>query len=319
VRRAFTLVELLVVITIIGILIALLLPAVQSAREAARRLQCTNNLKQIALALHSYTAAVSVFPPGAILDTPDYPNVTYDVIANARSGQHGTSWMLQILPYIDQSNVYNAWDFTKNVVGNRSVAELDIAGFYCPTRRRTVRSSDQPMSPLGFTAGGNDYGGCIGRANAWHNSLPHAFSPRTKAFGGKTNSSGMNYAGILMPNNATSFAEIRDGTSNTILVGELQRLWGDTDETGRDGYKSFDGWATGGVGTLFTAAFMPPDEVYLNTGGVNNGFFESPGSEHPGGANLATADGAVQFYSENMDPRILDAMGSRAGGEVVSN
>ncbi len=317
-RHGFTLVELLVVIAIIGILIALLLPAVQAAREAARRIQCTNHLKQIALALHSYASAIGTFPPAAILDASDYPNTTYDVVANARSGRHGTSWMLQILPYLEQASLYDRWDFTENVVGNRGVAELDLAGFYCPTRRSAPRRDDLPMNPLGFSAGGNDYGGCIGRANAWHNALPHSFSPRTKVLGGQTGSSGSNYAGIFIPNQATAFRDLSDGSSSTLLVGELQRLWGDTDEMGREAFKSFDGWALGGVGTLFTTAFMPPDEVYLNTGGLNNGFFESPGSDHPGGANMAFADGAVRFFSENIDPRILDALGSRAGGEVVS-
>ena len=114
-ERGFTLVELLVVITIIGILISLLLPAVQAAREAARQLQCQNNLKQIGLALHQYTLTYNCFPPGAIL-RPPYPDYLTDYdpwyeAASKMAGMHGTSWMLQILPLLDNGNLYDQWDF----------------------------------------------------------------------------------------------------------------------------------------------------------------------------------------------------------------
>src|SRR5882757_9906477 len=98
-RRGFTLIELLVVIAIIAVLIAMLLPAVQAARESARRAHCANNLKQIGLALHNYTTANLVFPPGAILDNfADH----YDIVAEASSGKQGTSWLLPILPFLEE-------------------------------------------------------------------------------------------------------------------------------------------------------------------------------------------------------------------------
>ena len=124
--RGLHLVELLVVITIIGILIALLLPAVQAAREAARRMQCSNNLKQIGLALHNYAQAKGVFPPGCIVSTLYSASDPHDFNPWAEAGPspsppppngpHGTSWMLMLLPYIELTNLYDRWDFTKNVL-----------------------------------------------------------------------------------------------------------------------------------------------------------------------------------------------------------
>ena len=173
-RFAFTLVELLVVIAIIGILIALLLPAVQAAREAARRMQCSNNLKQIGLALHGYAASQRVFPPGAIaVDayTGSTGNLFIDSWAEAATGSHGTSWMLQILPYMEQAGLFDQWNFNTNVLGNMVVATTDIAGFYCPSRRNTVRGEDVDIMFQGWTSGGTDYGGCVGESNYFPRSL----------------------------------------------------------------------------------------------------------------------------------------------------
>ncbi len=168
--RAFTLVELLVVITIIGILIALLLPAVQSAREAARRTQCANNLKQLGLALHNYATALGALPPAAITVSK------YDIQGEAASGAHGTSWMLQILPYLEQSAIHDRWDFTKNVLGNMAVAKRDIAAFYCPSRRSEVRSRDIAFQMFqDWDAGGTDYGGCTGWGNCFTDDANEAW------------------------------------------------------------------------------------------------------------------------------------------------
>ena len=339
-QRGFTLVELLVVIAIIGILIALLLPAIQAAREAARRIQCANHLKQIGVGLHNYAQSHGCFPPGCIVSQNGYPY--YDPFGEAGpypnvtdpNRPHGTSWMLMILPFVEQNALFERWDFSTNVYGNAAVAQTDIAVFYCPTRRSTIRSEDMsPPTPwparmvdASWTGGGTDYGGCLGAVNGWDDSVPpgkatnHRFTQTTSkgSFWDFTGDGVSPSAiGIFRPNVMTKFRDIRDGTSNVIMIGEMQRLnWsGDHPEE----QTSQDGWATGGVATMFSTA--NPTHSGGNstgTGGLNNDYFESPGSDHPGGAHFGTADGSVHFFSENIDTNLFDALGSRADGKVVA-
>src|SRR6185369_14754295 len=148
-NRGFTLVELLVSMAVIGILIALILPAVQKAREAGRRTQCQNQLKQVGIALQNYHGSYGIFPPGGVAITPAQTVVICQSStghgavdmwkeAGAGSGKQGTSWLLMILPYIDQQARYNQWDFRTSVSGNQSIASLNIPNFYCPSRRSGI-------------------------------------------------------------------------------------------------------------------------------------------------------------------------------------
>jgi len=313
VKRAFTLVELLVVCTIIGILIALLLPAVQAAREAARQVQCANHVKQIGLALHHYTQACGVFPPGCIVSTGKPPG--WEPWQEAKStgllGQHGTSWMLQVLPYLEQNSVYDQWDFTKNVIGNAQVAQSDISIFYCPSRRNGIRSEDRAHLPVyAWTRGGSDYGGCIGSGNGWTNDSYRYFTVPENG----NESEHWQYpsrVGIFLPNTSAHFSDIRDGTSSTIMIGELQRL-----VSPPSGVCSVDGWAAGGVATLFTTNDHEKSGIY-QTGGMNNKFFESPGSEHPGGAHFGMADGAVHFIGNSVNSLLFRSLGGMADGQAA--
>jgi len=320
-RRAFSLVELLVVIAIIGILLALLMPAVQAVREAARRMQCMNHLKQIGAALLNYNQMHGVFPPGCIVATGSPPGWRpwQEAKSTGLTQHHGTSWMLQILPYIEQRNLWDAWNFRANVLGNASLAQIDIPVFYCPSRRGGIRSSDRAhlVDRYNWTGGGNDYGGCIGSGNGWTNNSYRYF---TKPVAGNESEHWRHPSrvGIFQPNASARFSDIYDGASNTILTGELQRL-----VSPPSGISSVDGWAAGGVATLFTTNDREKDGTgesqygVYQTGGMNNGFFESPGSEHPDGAQFGMADGSVHFLNESIDKHVFVLLGGMADRQLV--
>ncbi len=317
-QGGFTLVELLVVITIIGILIGLLLPAVQAARESARRAQCTNNLKQIGLAVLNYEGSLRAYPPGCVVTIPPGAAPEWDAWEEAGpthgAGCHGTSWMLLVLPYLEQANLYEQWDFTANVHANGAVAETDVGVFYCPSRRNRIRSGDRPMLvDDDWAGGGTDYGACIGSGNGFDNDLGggenHHFTQGSSSAERYTNAE---RRGMFLPNDSTQHMQLRDGATATIMLGEMQRLWGSADWE-----RSLDGWAVGGVATLFTTA-RTEVSGYRQTGGLNNGFFESAGSDHPGGAHFCMADGSVHFLSEHMATDVFHYLGSIADGEAVA-
>ncbi len=340
-RSGLTWWELLAVIIIVGVLVALLLPAVGASREPARRIQCRNNLKQIGLSLHNYAQANKVLPPGTICGTdPIAPGNQYDVWAEAAQtgpGSYGTSLLHRILPFIESG--MRTWDFTNGISStepsrggwgsNYESANVNINGFYCPTRRNGFRPEDKAMmlSPS-WPGGGTDYGGCVGRHAAFtlgtgYNlcdaSTHYEPSYYPEPFTADDDPEKKRWGIFGRVNVSTKFDEIRDGTSSTIMTGELQRI---TDIT--PGSK--DGWAIGGPATLFTTGAMvrydgnklepvaQPGEGKL----MNNRFFGSPGSEHSGGAHFGMADGSVRWISDSMDPRIFALMGSMADGEEVS-
>jgi len=326
--KAFTLVELLVVITIIGILISLLLPAVQAAREAARRIQCANQLKQIGLALHNYVQANKVFPPGAISGTTDSDGVftdTSDCWTNAAAGNgaHGTSLLLRILPQMELDNAFAQWNFGTSVTGNTKTAMLDIKSFYCPSRRTAFRTgidnrttpTNMTLTGTSWTGGGTDYGGCAGRL-AWPVGTNHEMP-----YDDGTTTSYVDRWGIFgQLNKSASFSSIRDGTSNTLMIGELQRITIITSSTANSNtkpyagpYLSHEGWAVGGDATLFTTA-----EAYAIRGSMlplNNGYFASPGGEHGGMANFGLADGSVRTINNSINANVFGLLGSMADGD----
>ncbi len=337
VRTAFTLVELLVVITIIGILIALLLPAVQAAREAARRMSCTNQLKQLGLALHNYGQACKVFPPGCICTSAPASGEFYawDEAKKTATGYHGTSWILRVLPFIEGDTLFKVWDFKYSVMGNSTVgtnsstpATMDVKGLYCPTRRNTLRDEDKSLMIVTTqTGGGTDYGGCLGRQMAysasasaayvlWPATKGYAAHPTTYGFTSSNDTNTMMLRGIFgQVNKSTGFGEVRDGLSNTIMTGELQRLTVATPNSPAP-VASKDGWAVG-TATLFTTGAMfdsssPAANVASGGKVMNNYFYGSPGSDHANGANFGLGDGSVRFLSESANWEVFMLLGSMA-------
>ena len=306
-RNAFTLVELLVVIAIIGILIALLLPAVQSAREAARRMQCTNNAKQIALALHNYHTAHSCFPPGQYVY----------IDANAPNGWNRWSWFASLLPYVEQQAL--ADQYTKHIqnpTGSFSYTNLPgketaIAMFMCPS------DSANPKTTCG--AGTTNQQGFHG--NYMLNAGDSFFNE-----GGYANSTQLN--GLFYVFSSTRIADIRDGTSNTLMVSEIILVpdgpIGSEKQDVRGRYHNVRH-----AGALFSTLYAPntsqPDRFNYCLNNldeapcVNTGtdIVVSARSYHPGGVVSALADGSVRFLTEGINAETYQALGTRAGGEVI--
>ncbi|NCX97621.1 MAG: DUF1559 domain-containing protein [Planctomycetia bacterium] len=341
-RAAFTLVELLVVIAIIAVLIALLMPAVQGARESARRTQCGNNIKQLALAVLAYESQNRVFPPASNTTEKDTCVGCFDPWKEAglASGftagtRHGTSWILTVLPCMEQSALADSWNRQTNVRGNAALAQTDIPMLYCPTRRGGIRigaGDHLNLVDSSWRGGGTDYGGCYGRLDGFMNNTAdnHRFcdmssSTQTPTIATATSprirhDSGL-LDGLFHATEPRQAAAARDGLSNSIIVGEVQRLRPLAGASGAAAYNrtSYDGWAVGGVATLFDVT-TDPDRS--NPGGINNLFFESPGSDHLGGATFAMGDGSVRFVSEFIDAKdnasALPLLGSIRDGEGAS-
>ncbi|MDX1965684.1 MAG: DUF1559 domain-containing protein [Planctomycetaceae bacterium] len=292
-RQGFTLIELLVVIAIIAILIALLLPAVQQAREAARRTQCTNNLKQIGLALHNYHDQNLAFPNS----DGGTPNLS------------GSSAFTAILPQVDQSNMYNKYDFSIGgaTTYNQAVTGQRIPAYLCPT---AVIRRDVPAP------------GCTGASPG--STLDSGRAPGTYAvntgttdpYGLSSNNPACN--GAIIPSNSgvTRMRDFTDGTSNTALAGES--AWNISDYLITSGSCSgqvrwgFTYWSSPyPLATAFT--LQPPFNPKTGGSSVLSRFR----SDHPGMVNFVFADGRVRFISQNVDNSILAAMGTRGGGEVL--
>jgi prepilin-type N-terminal cleavage/methylation domain-containing protein/prepilin-type processing-associated H-X9-DG protein len=348
--RGFTLIELLVVIAIISVLISLLLPAVQMAREAARRSQCANNLKQIALASHNYECATGSFPMGNVAT-----NVVADGFGAACTQYKQYSVFCYILPYMEQGAGYNAYNFIwpsntwpiyANAAPNATAGTQLIASYICP--------SDQPALPAdpsahydAFSQG--SYGMNRGRienlAYWWVNNanVPTQFIS-TCGYGGGD--------GMFMSESVVRVSEVTDGTSNTFLFGEMSRFPNEPPSTWMYSNLAgawYDGaWNTVGTGGRVTGgAFVipalnsppdtTPDSAIMNAcfNGVNYppdwlANSQIPGgpcnklgqwafrSFHPGGANFAFADGSVKFVKNSINLVTYRALGTRNLGEVIS-
>ncbi len=328
-RRAFTLVELLVVIAIIGILIALLLPAVQAAREAARRTQCANNMKQLGLAAMNFASTTGRFPVG--LQGPHL--LTTGRVYTTEGGPYEpvyTNVMVELLPYIEQQDLQTTFDKsvpTGNSAGPNTgeagdtdtVAAQVITNFRCPS---THLPEQNVVSP-GFIFGSNDYAGNGGTRVYFPNFDIDPDTPGVQYAGAKRYNDGL--FNIVEPGEVgVALREVTDGTSQTLMFGERNH----EDPVFDSFYPTYPlaGWC----GWAWTAE--------LNSVGDNLGhaaapinFMMSPpgnsedrdkrlcawGSLHAGGANFCKADGSVRFYTDSMALEILQALSTKAGEETV--
>lgn len=330
-RPGFTLIELLVVIAIIAVLIALLLPAVQAAREAARRIQCVNNMKQLGLAIHNYHDINGALPPGRIWNGTNWKTIF--------SGELNTTWFCLMLPMFEQGNLANAFNFSLGSEGpfvgpfplgyiaNSTVAGTKIAVFQCPSDRSITWNINPgyggPLSAINVTKG--NYVVSWGNTS-WGQNLSGALSANyiQSAFGHRMN---INLAAII------------DGTSNTVFMGEVLQ-GGQYDVRGLM-------WSSIPGGASFMTRFTPnsyKDYLNITNGGdwLNNdpsfGFctsdpvhqlpctanasdsdaFAGSRSRHPGGVNVVMGDGSVRFVKNTINAATWVALNTIAGSEVIS-
>jgi prepilin-type N-terminal cleavage/methylation domain-containing protein/prepilin-type processing-associated H-X9-DG protein len=343
-RRGFTLIELLVVIAIIAVLIALLLPAVQAAREAARRAQCTNNLKQIGLALHNYHDTVGSFPPGSLSGC----NSTFNPCWTGP----WWPWAAYILPQMEMTNLYNAINFSvhaqftfdNNAGGDASpehstVYQTIINTYQCPSDDSTklftnlnwVSVPEIIGNEQNFTGAVTCYVANWGDMRTSNPTFDqYAGDPLVNgALSWGCNNSFRGMFGDCSNGAVVTIAGVTDGTSNTLLVGENSPYYnGSLLWTNGNGIYSSTviplNWRTN-----LQDGQVDVDGTICNLSQLNNSLgavhcFRNQTynygfkSKHPGGANFAMADGSVRFIKQSISPRPYNALGSRAGGEILS-
>jgi len=309
-RFGFTLVELLVVIAIIGVLVALLLPAVTAARESARRTQCINNLKQLGLAMINYHDSMKSLPMGAVYVDPDAPSWTDKASTDFRAPGWGATWAILILPYIEQQAMHSNYNFSLPSINatNTKVTQTNLTIMQCPSAG-TMKPATSPNGIGGVYSKGN-YAVAAGGKVANQNDDPNGWRGKfTASFS-------------IRPMETKKLADIRDGASNTVFMSEIIGI--DTDDDCRGC------WGRNG-GSVFSEHTLSVSDQWIVTPNANQkisvnlydcpihcnqnfGFPECQDctgdgdaggngarSYHPGGVVCALADGSIRFVTNNVD------------------
>lgn len=342
-RNGFTLIELLVVIAIIGVLIALLLPAVQHAREAARRSQCSNNLRQLGVAVHNYADAFGLYPPSIAIGL--LPGNVVDF--------GGWSVQARLLPYLENEKLIQTinFDYHYERLGNTTASARIIASFNCPSDPHSDDAKRHTFSGVPIDVGGTNYGFTMGDWYVWGGIGTAALSTRPRA--------------AFFVNAAVRTADVLDGTSKTILAAEVKTFqsyvrdcpgglatvnnptnipdplsdpYTIPEYTSGCSHQQDSGhteWVDGHVHQTGVTTAWPPNFRIVRRSGVKEfdvdltGIREKNGgptfsavtsrSYHSGGVNVLLGDGAVQFASDSIDARLWRAMGTVAGNEVTAD
>lgn len=292
VRRAFTLIELLVVIAVIGLLVSLLLPAVQQAREAARLTACRNNLKQIGLALHNYESQTRVLPPSTT------SKIDFGVWNSNPAQYHLHSWASLILPQLDLATLQNTVNYNVSALDplNYAAAAQVINVYRCPS-----------------------YDGFTYSQEPKYVALSPRYAIRNYASLGSTNVGNLWQTpdGAIYPSSTTRLADIKDGTSNTILIAETREqnaaVWIDGGTAAVTAHRYDDSNAPSYAGAEIAINYNP----YYPANGQGIDSLFGPSSRHTGGATHLLGDGSVRFLSQNISVIVYDAMTTIAGGERV--
>jgi prepilin-type N-terminal cleavage/methylation domain-containing protein len=338
--NGFTLVELLVVIAIIGILVALLLPAVQAVRESARRAQCMNGLRQLGVAAHNYHSARNMFPIGMTMN----PGLTYTE----------STFFVRLLPYLEEQALYDSWDFNtpaNNVSTNQanSRAATKIASLICPSDVFETNpfmlpgpaSASPPQTSPGAVEGwyaGTSYAGNYGEGSYYTKFSQFAIKPNGSLFlTGNDTSLKTGVLDVLVQNHynlsAASAKNITDGTSKTLLMGEKYHYdaFFDTWTSANSGMKMYQvsawGWVGGmkGAAEIFCSSAVPINSsvrsftTSANDIAAQDRRFNSRGSGHPGVCGFVFADGSTRMISDSINATVLVAITTRAGAETVDD
>jgi prepilin-type N-terminal cleavage/methylation domain-containing protein/prepilin-type processing-associated H-X9-DG protein len=327
-NRGFTLIELLVVIAIIGVLIALLLPSVQAAREAARRAQCVNNLKQIGIALHNYHAASGSFPVGFLYPTGPVP-------ATTSPQQYRWSALAQMAPYLEQTNLFNALNFNfplayKPTSGasafwpfypqNSTVMATRVSVFLCPSDGAPAPSSDSGPTNYVFCTGNGSGGGDATGANGVFILGPAMSAADITDGTSLTVAASEQLLGIIGPYSQTTPTPIPYPTARAFARLVAGPLTDDQCALAPNGWllNKGAGWWDGDYLNTIYNHHSPPNALRTDCITYHNPGWKAARSLHPGGVNALFCDGHVAFAKTSFDAGIWRAVATRAGGEVVS-